>query len=303
MSEIVLKGVRVNNLKGVSLEIPRNQLVVISGLSGSGKTSLAFDTLYAEGQRRYVESLSVYARQFVSKMAKPESDVITGIPPAIAIQQRKFNKSPRSTVGTVTEVYDYLRMLFARIGHTISPVSGKEVIRHTINDVVAFVNSLPEGTKYIVCAPISVPRGRPLLDHLQLQLANGFSRILKEDGSVVRIQDLLEDKGLNKMKKSGMHLVIDRLVVQPDNDATNNRLGNSVETAFFEGRGSALIKFDGGEELFSDRFELDGITFEEPTDKLFSFNSSAGACPTCEGYSQVMGIDEDLVIQITSISV
>lgn len=297
MSEIVLKGVRVNNLKGVSLEIPRNQLVVISGLSGSGKTSLAFDTLYAEGQRRYVESLSVYARQFVSKMAKPESDVITGIPPAIAIQQRKFNKSPRSTVGTVTEVYDYLRMLFARIGHTISPVSGKEVIRHTINDVVAFVNSLPEGTKYIVCAPISVPRGRPLLDHLQLQLANGFSRILKEDGSVVRIQDLLEDKGLNKMKKSGMHLVIDRLVVQPDNDATNNRLGNSVETAFFEGRGSALIKFDGGAELFSDRFELDGITFEEPTDKLFSFNSSAGACPTCEGYSQVMGIDEDLVIQ------
>lgn len=297
MSEIVLKGVRVNNLKGVSLEIPRNQLVVLSGLSGSGKTSLAFDTLYAEGQRRYVESLSVYARQFVSKMAKPEADVITGIPPAIAIQQRKFNKSPRSTVGTVTEIYDYLRMLYARIGHTISPVSGKEVTRHTTNDVLAFVNALPEGTKYMVCAPMSVPRGRPLFDHLQLQLANGFSRLLLEDGTVARIQDLLDSKGLDKMKKSGMHLVIDRLVVQPDNDATNNRLGNSVETAFFEGGGTALIKYDGGEELFSDRFELDGITFEEPTDKLFSFNSSVGACPTCEGYSQVMGIDEDLVIQ------
>lgn len=297
MSEIVLKGVRVNNLKGVSLEIPRNQLIVISGLSGSGKSSLAFDTLYAEGQRRYVESLSVYARQFISKMAKPEADLITGIPPAVAIQQRKFNKSPRSTVGTVTEVYDYLRMLYARVGHTISPVSGLEVKRHTTHDVLEYVNSLPEGTKYMVCAPLTVPRGRPLFDHLQLQLANGFSRLLKGDGAVVRIQDLLDDKGIDKMKKSGIHLVIDRLVVQPDNDATNNRLGNSVETAFFEGQGTALIKHDSGEQLFSDKFELDGITFEEPTDKLFSFNSSVGACPTCEGYGKVMGIDEDLVIQ------
>lgn len=299
MGNIILKGVRVNNLKGVSLEIPRNQLVVITGLSGSGKSSLAFDTLYAEGQRRYVESLSVYARQFVSKMAKPEADLISGIPPAIAIQQRKFNKSPRSTVGTVTEVYDYLRMLYARVGHTISPVSGKEVKRHTTKDVVEAVNALPEGTKYMVCAPLWVPEERTLGEHLEIQLANGFSRLYRE-GKVYRIQELLEegkDEG-----KEGWSLVIDRLTVQPDNDATNNRLGNSVESAFFEGRGVATIIYEGGELSFSDRFEMDGITFEEPTDKLFSFNSSVGACPTCEGYSQVLGIDEDLVIQNKNLS-
>lgn len=293
---IELKGVRVNNLKNLSLQIPRNKLVVVSGLSGSGKSSLAFDTLYAEGQRRYVESLSVYARQFVSKMSKPEADLITGIPPAVAIEQRKFNKSPRSTVGTTTEVYDYLRMLFARIGKTISPVSGQEVKRHTTRDVVQYVNNLPENTRYMICAPMSVPRGRTLLDHLQLQLANGFSRLLR-DGEVVRIQDLMEEKGIGRIKKSGMYLVIDRLVVQPDNDATNSRLGDSVESAFFEGNGTALIVSDIEEKEFSDRFETDGITFEEPTDKLFSFNNSVGACPTCEGYSQVLGIDEDLVIQ------
>ena len=301
MNDIILKGVRVHNLKGVSLDIPRDQLIVITGLSGSGKSSLAFDTLYAEGQRRYVESLSVYARQFVSKMAKPEADLISGIPPAIAIEQRKFNRSPRSTVGTVTEIYDYLRMLYARVGHTFSPISGQEVKRHTTRDVLEHVNSLPEGTKYMVSAPMTLPQGRTIREHLELQLANGFSRILLK-GEVERIQDLLQEPEKLPRNAKDLSLVIDRLVVQPDNDATNNRLGNSVETAFFEGQGTAQIVYGDEVATFSDRFELDGITFEEPSDKLFSFNSSVGACPTCEGYSQVLGIDEDLVIQNKNLS-
>lgn len=301
MNDIILKGVRVHNLKGVSLDIPRDQLIVITGLSGSGKSSLAFDTLYAEGQRRYVESLSVYARQFVSKMAKPEADLISGIPPAIAIEQRKFNRSPRSTVGTVTEIYDYLRMLYARVGHTFSPISGQEVKRHTTGDVLEYVNSLPEGTKYMVSAPMTLPQGRTIREHLELQLANGFSRVLLK-GEVERIQDLLQEPEKLPRNAKDLSLVIDRLVVQPDNDATNNRLGNSVETAFFEGQGTAQIVYGDEVATFSDRFELDGITFEEPSDKLFSFNSSVGACPTCEGYSQVLGIDEDLVIQNKNLS-
>ena len=293
---IDIHGVRVNNLKNVSLKIPRGKFVVISGLSGSGKSSLAFDTLYAEGQRRYVESLSVYARQFVSKMSKPEADYITGIPPAIAIRQRVPNRTPRSTVGTMTEVYDYLRMFFARVGHTYSPVSGEEVKRHSTGDVVDFVNSLAPDTAVMICAPMLVPHGRPLEEHLQLQLANGYVRLLK-GGEVVRISDLLEEKGLGRMKKSGMYLVVDRVRVQPDRDATNIRIGDSVETAFFEGRGDCLVVWEGGEKAFNDRFEADGILFEEPTDKLFSFNSTLGACPTCEGYGKVMGIDEDRVIK------
>ncbi|CQB87764.1 excinuclease ABC subunit A [Chlamydia trachomatis] len=301
MNDIILKGVRVHNLKGVSLDIPRDQLIVITGLSGSGKSSLAFDTLYAEGQRRYVESLSVYARQFVSKMAKPEADLISGIPPAIAIEQRKFNRSPRSTVGTVTEIYDYLRMLYARVGHTFSPISGQEVKRHTTGDVLEYVNSLPEETKYMVSAPMTLPQGRTIREHLELQLANGFSRVLLK-GEVERIQDLLQEPEKLPRNAKDLSLVIDRLVVQPDNDATNNRLGNSVETAFFEGQGTAQIVYGDEVATFSDRFELDGITFEEPSDKLFSFNSSVGACPTCEGYSQVLGIDEDLVIQNKNLS-
>ncbi len=299
---IILRGVRVHNLKNISLSLPREQFIVISGLSGSGKSSLAFDTLYAEGQRRYVESLSVYARQFVSKMPKPEADFIEGLPPAIAIEQRKLNKSPRSTVGTISEVYDYLRILYARVGKTISPISGKEVRRQTTSDVVDFVQSLPEKTKYMVCAPISIPSGRSLREHLELQLQNGFSRILTPQGEVSRIEDFLLKKGVDKVKKSGFALVLDRLIVEHDNDATINRLGNSVEAAFYEGNGKTLIKYDGGEEWFSDSMELDGIIFEEPTDKLFSFNNSVGACPTCEGYSQVLGIDEDLVIQNKNLS-
>ena len=298
---IELDGVRVNNLKNISVKIPRNKLVVISGLSGSGKSSLAFDTLYAEGQRRYVESLSVYARQFVSKMKKPEADHIIGIPPAIAIQQRITNRSPRSTVGTTSEVYDYLRMFFARVGHTFSPVSGEEVKRQTTADVSAFIGSLPAGEAVMICAPMFVPRGRPLADHLQLQLANGYVRILK-DGEAVRISDFLERKSIDREKKSGLYLVIDRVRADAESEATLSRIGDSVETAFFEGRGECLVKWTGGEKVFNDRFEADGITFEEPTDKLFSFNSSVGACPTCEGYSMVMGIDEDRVIADKSLS-
>ena len=298
---IELDGVRVNNLKNISVKIPRDKLVVISGLSGSGKSSLAFDTLYAEGQRRYVESLSVYARQFVSKMKKPEADHIIGIPPAIAIQQRITNRSPRSTVGTTSEVYDYLRMFFARVGHTFSPISGEEVKRQGTPDVTAFINTLSKGEAVMICAPMFVPRGRPLSEHLQLQVANGYVRILRE-GEVLRIEDYLLSKSIDKDKKSGLYLVIDRLRVDPDNDSALSRMGDSIETAFFEGRGECLIKWDGGEKTFSDRFEADGITFEEPTDKLFSFNSSVGACPTCEGFSMVMGIDEDRVVADKTLS-
>lgn len=298
---IELKGVRVNNLKNISVKIPRDKLVVISGLSGSGKSSLAFDTLYAEGQRRYVESLSVYARQFVSKMKKPEADHISGIPPAIAIQQRITNRSPRSTVGTTSEVYDYLRMFFARVGHTFSPVSGEEVKRQTTADVTSFVSALPEGETVMICAPMFVPRGRTLEDHLRLQIANGYARILVA-GEAIRIDEMLERKGLSKTKKSGIYLVIDRLRNDPQSDATLSRMGDSIEAAFFEGRGECLIKWAGGEKSFNDRFEADGIVFEEPTDKLFSFNSSVGACPVCEGFSLVMGIDEDRVITDKTLS-
>ena len=298
---IELEGVRVNNLKNVSVKIPRDKLVVISGLSGSGKSSLAFDTLYAEGQRRYVESLSVYARQFVSKMKKPEADHIAGIPPAIAIQQRITNRSPRSTVGTTSEVYDYLRMFFARVGHTFSPVSGEEVRREGVPEVVAFVSGLPPEETVLVCAPLFVPRGRPLSEHLKLQMSGGYVRILK-GGEVVRIDEYLQSKSIDKDKKSGLYLVLDRLRAGVDGDAALSRLGDSIETAFFEGQGTCLIRWSDGEKSFSDRFEADGITFEEPSDKLFSFNSSAGACPVCEGFSMVMGIEEDKVAPDKSLS-
>lgn len=293
-------GVRVNNLKNISLRIPREQYTVLTGLSGSGKSSLAFDTLYAEGQRRYVESLSVYARQFVAKMAKPEADYIVGIPPAIAIEQRVPNRSPRSTVGTSSEIYDYLRMLYARVGHTCSPVSGKEVKRETTADVVAFVRTLGVGTAYMVAAPVVVPPDRTLVDHLSVLRANGYSRVLLA-GTVQRISDLVETEGLTA--EGDLLLVVDRLRVEEDEETGAGRLGDSIETAFFEGHGACRIVWDGGARDFTDRFEADGITFEEPTDKLFSFNSSIGACPECEGFGMVMGIDEDLVIPDKSLSV
>ena len=301
---IVAHGVRVNNLKNVSLSIPRDHYTVFTGLSGSGKSSLAFDTLYAEGQRRYVESLSVYARQFVAKMAKPEVDYILGIPPAIAIEQRIPNRTPRSTVGTSSEIYDYLRMFFARVGHTFSPISGEEVKRETTEDVVDFIQSLGEGTPYMICAPLLIPDDRSPMDHLAILRANGYSRVLVGD-EVQRINDLVEGKEeLPSARQLGeMLLVIDRLRVESDADAARGRVGDSVETAFFEGHGDCRIVWRGGSRSFSDRFEADGIVFEEPTDKLFSFNSSIGACPTCEGFSMVMGIDEDLVVPDKSLSV
>lgn len=301
---IDVHGVRVNNLKNVSLRIPREKYTVLTGLSGSGKSSLAFDTLYAEGQRRYVESLSVYARQFVAKMAKPEVDYIVGIPPAIAIEQRIPNRTPRSTVGTSSEIYDYLRMLFARVGHTFSPVSGREVKRETTADVIDFIETLPAGTPYMVTAPLLKPEGRTLLEHLTLLRANGYSRVMI-DGKVSRLNDLVEGKEKlpRKEKTNELLLVVDRLRVEEDPESTRGRLGDSIETAFFEGHGDCRIIWKEGSRDFSDRFEADGITFEEPTDKLFSFNSSIGACPTCEGFSMVMGIDEDLVIPDKSLSV
>ena len=304
---IEIRRARVNNLKDVSVRIPRDRLIVVTGLSGSGKSSLAFDTLYAEGQRRYVESLSVYARQFVGKMAKPECDYISGIPPAIAIRQSAGGgRSPRSTVGTSTEVYDYMKMLFARIGKTISPVSGEVVRRHTVADVRDFVSILEEGTKLMVLAPITVSRDRSLVTHLRLLMQIGYSRVAAGD-EVMRIGDM-EDDYIETLDVKDLSIVVDRLSAKKDDETTSKRLGDAVETAFFEGQGKATILYEDKERgwlrrTFSDVFEADGIRFEDPTDNLFSFNSPVGACPVCEGFSKVMGIDEDLVIPNKRLSV
>ena len=311
---IQIKGARVNNLKNISLEIPRNKLVVITGLSGSGKSSLAFDTLYAEGQRRYVESLSSYARQFLGRMNKPECDYIKGIPPAIAIEQKVTSRNPRSTVGTSTEIYEYLRLLYARIGKTFSPVSGQEVKRHTTEDVVQCVLSKPEGTKLMVMCPVNVPEGRTLEQQLDVYRKSGFARIMVGD-EVVQLTPqppLGEVTSANKLPLKGaggawageaIALVVDRLSSGNDRD-TIARLVDSCETAFYEGRGEAIIQFlpSGERHTFSTRFEADGITFEEPSDKLFAFNSPIGACPECEGFGKVIGIDEHLVIPNTALS-
>ena len=311
---IQIKGARVNNLKNISLEIPRNKLVVITGLSGSGKSSLAFDTLYAEGQRRYVESLSSYARQFLGRMNKPECDYIKGIPPAIAIEQKVTSRNPRSTVGTSTEIYEYLRLLYARIGKTFSPVSGQEVKRHTTEDVVQCVLSKPEGTKLMVMCPVNVPEGRTLEQQLDVYRKSGFARIMVGD-EVVQLTPQPPLGGVtsaNKLPLKGaggswageaIALVVDRLSSGNDRD-TIARLVDSCETAFYEGRGEAIIQFlpSGERHTFSTRFEADGITFEEPSDKLFAFNSPIGACPECEGFGKVIGIDEHLVIPNTALS-
>lgn len=294
---IIIKGAKLHNLKNIDVVIPRNKLVVITGLSGSGKSSLAFDTLYAEGQRRYVESLSSYARQFLGKLDKPKVDYIKGIAPAIAIEQKVNSTNPRSTVGTTTEIYDYLKLLFARIGKTISPISGKQVKKHTVSDVVKFVKSFPERTKLLLLAPITIKPERDTLKSLQLFSKQGYARI-KYKGEVIRIDAAPDDI------ERQFELVIDRIMVKDDEDFLN-RLANAVDTAFFEGQGNCIIEEleSKKQTLFSNRFELDGMSFLEPNVHLFSFNNPYGACPKCEGYGDVIGIDEDLVVPNTALSV
>ncbi|HDR88561.1 MAG TPA: excinuclease ABC subunit UvrA [Bacteroidetes bacterium] len=302
--QIEIRGARVHNLKNISLDLPRDRLIVITGLSGSGKSSLAFDTLYAEGQRRYVESLSAYARQFLGRMQKPEVDHIRGLPPAIAIEQRVNTRNPRSTVGTSTEIYDYLKLLFARIGKTISPVSNREVIRHTVTDVVDFIFTWPEGTRMMILSPCVAAKECSLEQNLEIFLQQGITRF-ELDGEVCYIEDLLKNPGELKNAQS-INIVIDRMVVAPDAD-TRSRMGDSVQTAFNIGKGRCLVKVyapDGiRTEEFSNRFEADGMEFEEPSVHMFSFNNPIGACPRCEGYGKIMGIDEDLVIPNKSLSV
>jgi excinuclease ABC subunit A len=303
---IFIKGARVNNLKNIDVGIPRDKFIVITGLSGSGKSSLAFDTLYAEGQRRYVESLSSYARQFLGRMSKPECDYIKGIPPAIAIEQKVSVRNPRSTVGTSTEIYEYMRLLYARIGKTLSPVSGAEVKKHQTGDVVGKALSYPEGTRFAVYAPLIVPEGRTLKKQLEILHKEGYSR-LEINGKVYRIQEALDDAKLLKTKPLNAEILIDRLAVSGDK-LLGSRLADSVETAFFEGHDVCRLKVyapEGGEELFefSKKFEADGITFEEPSDMMFNFNNPMGACPVCEGFGKVLGIDENLVVPDKSLSV
>ncbi len=304
---ISVKGARVNNLKNVEVNIPRNKLVVVTGLSGSGKSSLAFDTLYAEGQRRYVESLSSYARQFLGRMKKPECDFIKGLPPAIAIEQKVSSRNPRSTVGTSTEIYEYLRLLFARVGKTYSPVTGQLVKKHDTEDIVACMRSYSPGTRFTVLAPLVVREGRTVEEQLTVALQQGFAR-MEVNGEVARIEDYLAAMAsslLGKIDgKSSLYLVIDRLSVD-DSKETVSRLIDSAETAFYEGGGTCMLRFypAGIVHTFSKRFEADGITFEEPTEQLFSFNSPMGACPTCGGFGRVIGIDEQLVVPNTALSV
>ena len=300
---IEIKGARVNNLKNINVKIPRNKLVVIAGVSGSGKSSLAFDTLYAEGQRRYVESLSSYARQFLGRMNKPECDFIKGIPPAIAIEQKVISRNPRSTVGTTTEIYEYLRLLYARIGRTYSPISGQEVKKHSTEDIIQCTRQYAPGTKFVIMAPIHLSENRTLEQQLKIYLQNGYIRIA-EGGNIVRIDDFLAEDSSISHQPSDLYLVIDRLSVDNAKDAIS-RLVDSAETAFYEGHGECRLMFLPSNICydFSVRFEADGITFEEPTDNLFSFNSPIGACPECQGFGKIIGIDEHLVIPNTSLSV
>ena len=297
---ISIKGARVNNLKNIDVNIPRNKLVVITGLSGSGKSSLAFDTLYAEGQRRYVESLSSYARQFLGRMSKPECDFIKGIPPAIAIEQKVNSRNPRSTVGTSTEIYEYLRLLYARVGRTYSPISGQEVKKHSPEDIVNCMLSYPEGTRYTVLTQILLREGRTIEQQLEIDLKQGFNRI-EVNGEMVRIDEY------KPAQNDTVYLLVDRMSAASTKDAIS-RLTDSAETAMYEGDGMCMLRFylpNGTTKLhtFSTKFEADGITFEEPNDQMFSFNSPIGACPVCEGFGKVIGIDEHLVVPNRSLSV
>ncbi|MBN1819819.1 MAG: excinuclease ABC subunit A, partial [Prolixibacteraceae bacterium] len=304
INSIEIQRTRVHNLKNLSVSIPRNQLIVVTGVSGSGKSSLAFDTLFAEGQRRYVESLSSYARQFLGRISKPEVDFIKGIPPAIAIEQKVNTRNPRSTVGTSTEIYDYLKLLYARIGKTYSPVSEKPVSRHDVTDVVESLKKYPEGTRILIVSPLIKNNGRSLVEEAGLLLQQGFSR-LEINNEIIRIDEFIEFH-IKSDCEGNCNIVIDRLELKNDED-TFSRIADSVQTAFFEGHGECLVKVFEGEEVFtehfSNRFEADGIEFEDPSVHMFSFNNPVGACPLCEGYGKVIGIDEDLVIPNKSLSV
>lgn len=294
---ILIKGAKLHNLKNIDVAIPRNKLVVITGLSGSGKSSLAFDTLFAEGQRRYVESLSSYARQFLGRLNKPKVDYIKGIAPAIAIEQKVNSTNPRSTVGTSTEIYDYLKLLFARIGKTYSPISGNEVKKHTVTEVLNYIKTLEIGSKLLLLAPVHIPEERSVLQTLKILAQQGYARI-KYKGDVLRIEEITTEI------EHDFYLVIDRIVVKDDEDFFN-RLGDAIQTAFFEGKGECIIEGlkTGKQTLFNNKFELDGIQFLEPNTHLFSFNNPYGACPTCEGYGNIIGIDKDLVVPNTSLSI
>ena len=297
------KGARVDNLRDVSLKIPRNQLIVITGVSGSGKSSLAFDTIYAEGQRRYVESLSSYARQYLGRMCKPECDTIKGLPPAIAIEQKVISRNPRSTVGTSTEIYEYMRLLFARIGRTFSPISGNEVKVHTVEDVIKCTQQYSEGTKFALLAPLVINGGRSLEVQLNMELQQGYSRIFYKN-DFYRIDNFVSDNDLDKVNPKDIFILIDRMSTSSNKD-TISRLADSAETAFYEGNGICRIVFFPSNITydFSTKFEADGIEFERPNDNMFAFNSPAGACPECEGFGKIMGIDEKLVVPNTSLSV
>jgi excinuclease ABC subunit A len=299
--EIFIKGARVHNLKNVSVGIPRNKLVVVTGVSGSGKSSLTMDTLYAEGQRRYAESLSSYARQFLMRMNKPDVDYIKGICPAIAIEQKVITRTPRSTVGSMTEIYDYLRLLFARIGKTYSPISGQPVKKHEVSDVVDFIKNLPTGTKVQLLVTFRRHAKREVKEELQILMQKGFTRLYVKD-KLLRIEELLEEKKPAVSKDA--YLLVDRLVVKDFEEDDLHRIADSVQTAFYESEGDCLVEVDGAEmKHFSNRFELDGLQFEEPVPNLFSFNNPYGACPVCEGFGQVLGIDADLVIPDKRLSV
>ena len=303
--DIIIKGARVNNLKDVDVAIPRGKFVVVTGLSGSGKSSLAFDTLYAEGQRRYVESLSSYARQFMGRMSKPDCDFIRGLPPAIAVEQRTVTRNSRSTVGTSTEIYDYLRLLFARVGKTYSPISGEIVKKHTANDVIDTINTYPDGTRLALLTEVIVPEGRDLRTQLDILVKGGYSRLMTRDGRFVDISQVMETEG--DIYAADYRLLIDRMAVTHSRD-DEMRLLDSLQTAFYEGKDECIVvvwQQDGtlAEHRFSKRFELDGMTFDEPSDLMFNFNNPIGACPTCEGFGSVIGIDENLVIPDRSRSV
>lgn len=302
-SHILIKGARVHNLKNIDVAIPKNKLVVITGMSGSGKSSLAFDTLYAEGQRRYVESLSSYARQFLGKMNKPEVDYIKGIAPAIAIEQKVITSNPRSTVGTSTEVYDYLKLLYARIGKTYSPVSGNEVMKDTVTDVVNFIKSLGDGSMVTIYTPLHPHNDRSLKEELAILLQKGFTRV-EYNKTLSKVEQLLEDIQVinSKVEKGSIRIMVDRIRVDME-DETLSRIADSIQIAFFEGKGECYINSGEDEYFFSDRFELDGMTFEEPSSNFFSFNNPFGACPRCEGYGKIIGIDPDLVVPDKSRSV